>query len=245
MTAPFARAAVDATAPAALDWARQVVRSVTATMSTVTVEDEATMPARFADEVERTNSDLVVIGRREPTTAPWFSLDGLVHQVIERSRVPVAVVPEAWRATDVPSRIGVGVDGSARSAVAVGWTAGFAGVLGAAVWVVHAADVAPGLAGTGARGEGYDVTLRDRRTMLERDWTGPLAAGHVMYETVVEDGPPVGLLLETATKHGLDLLVVGARGADEDPAARLGSVAHRVAGLAPCPCVIVPPDFGR
>jgi nucleotide-binding universal stress UspA family protein len=203
------------------------------------------MPETLAREVERVGADLVVIARRDPSSPPWLSLDGALHQIIARSRVPVAVVPDAWSADQAPARVGVGADGSPQSAVAIAWAAAFAASVGAAAWVVHAADIGPALAGAGDAGAGYDRALRDRRTIVDREWARPLRGAAVPYETVVEDGPPVGLLFESASRYGLDLLVVGARGADEATAARLGSVAHRVASLAPSPCVVVPPESGR
>ena len=245
MSAPFATVVVDGNAPTVVEWAARLARSAKASLTRVAVESDETMPSTLAGEVERTGADLVVIARREPSSAPWLRLDGVLHQIIERSRVPLAVVPESWRGEEVPSRVGVGMDGSPRSQVAAGWAAAFAGSVGALVWVVHAADVGPALAGAGDPGAGYDATLRDRRAIADQEWASPLRAAGVTYETVVEDGPPVGLLFESTKKYALDLLVVGARGADEDAVARLGSVAHRVAGLAPCPCVIVPPRFNR
>jgi nucleotide-binding universal stress UspA family protein len=57
--------------------------------------------------------------------------------------------------------------------------------------------------------------------------------------TVVREGKPVGILVDYAKDHRMDLLVVGSRGASELATALLGSVSKKVSQLADCSVLIV------
>lgn len=56
---------------------------------------------------------------------------------------------------------------------------------------------------------------------------------------VVREGKPVGVLVDYAKDHKMDLLVVGSRGASELAAALLGKVSKKVSQLAGCSVLIV------
>ena len=58
-------------------------------------------------------------------------------------------------------------------------------------------------------------------------------------QTVVREGKPVGVLVDYAKDHKMDLLVVGSRGASELAAALLGKVSNKVSQLAGCSVLIV------
>ena len=58
-------------------------------------------------------------------------------------------------------------------------------------------------------------------------------------QTVVREGKPVGILVDYAKDHKMDLLVIGSRGASELAAALLGSVSKKVSQLAGCSVLIV------
>lgn len=62
----------------------------------------------------------------------------------------------------------------------------------------------------------------------------------VEYETVGEVGDPAGQLSELCRREEADLLVVGRRGAGLVERLVVGSVADRVAHMAPCPVLTVP-----
>jgi nucleotide-binding universal stress UspA family protein len=58
-------------------------------------------------------------------------------------------------------------------------------------------------------------------------------------QTVVREGKPVGVLVDYAKDHQMDLLVVGSRGLGAIEAALLGSVSKKVSQLASCSVLIV------
>lgn len=60
------------------------------------------------------------------------------------------------------------------------------------------------------------------------------------YDTVEEVGDPAGELSELCRREEADLLVVGRRGAGLVERLVVGSVADRVAHIAPCPVLTVP-----
>ena len=54
-------------------------------------------------------------------------------------------------------------------------------------------------------------------------------------------GDPAREIVKYATRHGIDLIVLGGHGRSGVSRALLGSVAERVARTAPCPVLTVPP----
>jgi nucleotide-binding universal stress UspA family protein len=56
---------------------------------------------------------------------------------------------------------------------------------------------------------------------------------------VIEDGDPASHLLDIADRENADLIVVGSRGLGRLRELLIGSVSHKVAMLAKCPCLIV------
>ncbi|AUM73308.1 universal stress protein [Paracoccus jeotgali] len=55
----------------------------------------------------------------------------------------------------------------------------------------------------------------------------------------IKSGPPARTIVAFARKHGLDLIVVGARGVGSAENYLLGSVSHKVTGIAPMPVLVV------
>jgi nucleotide-binding universal stress UspA family protein len=57
--------------------------------------------------------------------------------------------------------------------------------------------------------------------------------------TRLETGEPVPVILHAIEEEHADLVVMGTRGLSEIKGLLLGSVSHKVAQLAPCPCLTV------
>lgn len=65
-------------------------------------------------------------------------------------------------------------------------------------------------------------------------------------ETAIRDGDPAEALIEAATAHDVDEIVLGARGGTTASAADLGSTARGVLSAADRPVVVLPGvDFGE
>ncbi|MEM9683248.1 MAG: universal stress protein, partial [Pseudomonadota bacterium] len=58
-------------------------------------------------------------------------------------------------------------------------------------------------------------------------------------DRILEFGDPASSLLDTAEREKAELIVIGTRGLGRIKEIQLGSVSHKVAMLAPCPCMIV------
>lgn len=137
-----------------------------------------------------------------------------------------------------PTRIVVGVDGSAGSARAAGWAAALARATGAEVVAVHALGLLTRTAG-GAP-ESSQAHRADIAARLAGEWCQPLAAAGVAHRAVVADGNPVLGLLAEAEREGADLVVVGRRGSGALPGLELGSTSRELVERAPVAVVVVP-----
>ena len=82
---------------------------------------------------------------------------------------------------------------------------------------------------------------------VERDVAGLLqgyageARPGVSVVTATAGGDPAREIVKYATRHAIDLIVLGAHGRSGVSRMLLGSVAERVARTAPCPVLTVPP----
>jgi nucleotide-binding universal stress UspA family protein len=82
---------------------------------------------------------------------------------------------------------------------------------------------------------GADPTPDPRLAQLAQELRG---AGEVV--TAVESGVPAAEIVRYATRHGIDLIVLGTHGRTGVTRTLIGSVAERVVRTAPCPVLTVP-----
>jgi nucleotide-binding universal stress UspA family protein len=153
---------------------------------------------------------------------------------------PVAVAPRGFaRRPDVRLRsIGVGFDDSPESWNAIQRAAALGVRCGATLRVIHALQpvVAPPMAPE--ESERLTRELRvGRELALNR--AAASVSTDVHAQTALLVGDPVGVL-ESEASHGLDLLVLGARGYGPLRRVLLGSVSTEVVCHSPCPVLVVP-----
>ncbi len=139
-------------------------------------------------------------------------------------------------------RILVATDGSATAEAAVAWAAELAVPLGAEVVLISVIDFAncyPGAMYFPAD----ETQMRDR---LDKDlngaWSEPMRQAQVSFRTLVREGSPPAVIVETAAAEKADLIVMGSRGHGGLSELVLGSVARHVTHHARTPVVIVPPS---
>lgn len=140
-------------------------------------------------------------------------------------------------ANDSPSRVVVGVDGSAPSHAALRWAVHHSGLTGAVVDAVGAWEP-PSHFGWSAPvvDTAFDQDLAERKFAEELDAVlGPDCPVPVRRTMVM--GDPSDVLLDAS--QGAELLVVGSHGRGGFTRALLGSVSTRCAQHATCPVVIV------
>jgi nucleotide-binding universal stress UspA family protein len=64
-------------------------------------------------------------------------------------------------------------------------------------------------------------------------------AGLTEVRAFVRSGQPSRAIVESAKKHGVDLIVLGSRGTGSADGYYLGSVSHKVTGLSSIPVLVV------
>jgi nucleotide-binding universal stress UspA family protein len=144
-----------------------------------------------------------------------------------------------------PSRIVVGVDGSAGSLAALRWAAGESRLRGGSVSVVMAWQ-APHIHGApNLWGVGMDPSLDSEKVLADaaakeaaRIEAELQPSDDVAISWEVVGGHPVQTLVSVS--EGADMLVVGARGHGSFAGALLGSVSQALVTHAMCPVVVIP-----
>ena len=135
----------------------------------------------------------------------------------------------------------VGVDGSDGSIGALRFAVEEARIRGAAIKVVNAWHIPPGIYGSGWAPTPVDLDeyrkLAEKALPASVEESGVADSG-VEVTTILREGHAVDVLCEEATSA--DLLVVGSRGLGGFRGLLLGSVSQQVVQHAPCPVVVVP-----
>jgi nucleotide-binding universal stress UspA family protein len=197
--------------------------------------------ARGLHEVaERTGAELIVVGSTHRHGAGRVIPGATAERLLHGSACPIAIAPAGWRG-DAIETIGTGFDGSAESQAALAAAATLARVAGASLRVLgvfEPPDPANPIFALTSHGYG-EITgdLRAAQQARLDQAVEALPSGlHVRGQLI--DGHPAEVL--AAESDRLDLLVIGSRGYGALRATLVGSVAHRLAGSARCPLLLVP-----
>ncbi|MFJ3306634.1 universal stress protein [Streptomyces sp. NPDC086549] len=161
-----------------------------------------------------------------------FGAASIVLPVMAHAHCPVVVVPESEHTAEQPGYFVVGVDGSARSAAAVGFAFEEAALRGAALRALYVWQ--PGLLGV----LDEHAAQQECSRLLHESVGGGTAYPDVEVRHELISGHPVKALTE-ASAHALGL-VVGTRGHGGFTSMLLGSVSQGVLHYARCPVIVVP-----
>lgn len=191
------------------------------------------------------SADLLVVGSRHRRRLQRIVESDQALQVLHGApcAVAVAVAPDPAAARPELHRIGVGIDATPESALALVMARELAEQAGARL-SLHAvvADAVPGwvgLSGTAAYGEALQALVEDRSAAAEDLLAVRLeACDGVAAEGFVVVGNPAGELL-LATED-LDLLVLGSRRWGPVRRLALGSTSERVIRHTACPVLVAP-----
>lgn len=185
--------------------------------------------------VEDEFADMAVVGTRGTGGFAGLHLGSAAHYLAHHTTRPLAIVPRASSERPV-SAIIVGIDGSAGSAAATGWTADLAATIHARVIAVHAFEpFAEWVPNPDPRG------WRHQAMADMHGWTAPLQQRKIDVEiAVVRDVNPVAALAAEAGRHAAGMIVVGARGLGGFPSLRLGRVPIQLVHHAQLPVTLVP-----
>ncbi len=143
----------------------------------------------------------------------------------------------------MPSLVVVGIDGSEASKRAAAVAAALARRNNAAlhlVTVVRPPEGWWGVIGSPPTPHAVADALTDAQRKIIDETLESMDLEGLEVETVEEIGDPAGVLADYCKQKGADMLVVGRRGASLVERLVMGSVADRLAHIAPCPVLIVP-----
>jgi nucleotide-binding universal stress UspA family protein len=137
-----------------------------------------------------------------------------------------------------------GVDDSSGARKAVRVADDLAQELGARLVLAHGAPVAPSVMyGVPFDNDAFQrEAMEDARKLLE-EVASTCTAAEVSQRA--ELGAPIEVLVRVLEQERADLLVVGTRGRGAMRSVLLGSVAHEMLAVSPCPVVVVSPDAAR
>lgn len=180
-------------------------------------------------------ADLLVVGARGKGGFEGLLLGSVSERVAQLAARPVAVVRAG--APVEGGRVVVGIDGSARSLIALRWAAAEALARGAELDVVHAWRRLVLAAPPAASIITNFSALEDAgRMVLDEALADPALAGVRVQGHLTQDTAACALL-ERA--DGAGLLVVGTRGLGRVAGALLGSVSRQLLHHATCPLVVI------
>jgi nucleotide-binding universal stress UspA family protein len=89
------------------------------------------------------------------------------------------------------------------------------------------------------RGNMDDIMRDHARTVAEAGRAMAVDAGAEKVRLFLKGGQPARSIVAFSKEHGADLIVVGSRGLGSVEGFLVGSVSHKVTGLADCPVLVV------
>ena len=204
----------------------------------ITVSDRYPAVAIMEVATDR-GASVIVLGRRGAGGFPSLPIGTTAHVVAGSSGLPVVVVPPFHQPKrPLVGRVVVGVDRLPGSRAALEWSSRV--FPEAKFEAVHALDLGPAFAHMEIEDPNvYEQAHAAAVGRMQQQWCEPLTAAGVRFDTHVVEGAPAEVLIETATRTGADLVVVGRRshGALQGT---LGGVSQRILAYSPCPSVVMP-----
>jgi nucleotide-binding universal stress UspA family protein len=188
------------------------------------------------------SASVIVLGRRGRGGFRGLPMGGVANQVAAMSPLPVVVVPVADLSGDgaLLRQVVVGIDGLPEASDAAAWAA--RNFSEAHFTALHALELAPAFSHLGDEPgveQLYDrAKTRATERMRER-WCRPFVDAGVSFDSVVEEGGAVEVLLATVTRIAADLVVVSRRDRHLR-SGTLGGVGQRVLAYASCAAAMVP-----
>jgi nucleotide-binding universal stress UspA family protein len=216
----------------------------------VSVEMPSGLPAHSLNDVARRyGAELIVVGPQKTSRWQERVLGSVAGAVLHHAEVPVLLLKASIRedleagicrlqATEMLRHVLFPTDFSLTSERAGFYLERLAGPKVPQVTVLHALDVPggeaypPGFQET-AEAEAQKSLAAIRERLLE--------AGFPQVEARFDPGRPLPAILKVLESWDISLIIMGTQGKGFIKELFLGSVAHNVARLAPCPVLLVPP----
>ncbi len=216
----------------------------------VGIEIPTGLPAHALNEVARCcGADLIVVGPQKTSRWQEKILGSVAGAVLHHAEVPVLLLKASIKegmevgscrlqATELLHHILLPTDFSFISERVKSSLESLAGRGVQQVTVLHALDV-PG-------GEAYPPGFQEMAVAQAQKhlttWQESLRqAGIPQVQTVFDPGRPLPAILRVLESQDVSLIVMGTQGKGFLKEIFLGSVAHNVSRLAPCPVLLIPP----
>lgn len=215
----------------------------------VIIETPIGLPGRSLNGVaQKYGASLVVIGSHGKSRWREGVLGTISGAVLHNIQFPLLVLPVRvtagqepdclWHCTELLSHLLFPTDFSQTAAEAMCYLELLAPRGVARVTLLHALMTTPGKWGQPGNPTEAAAVARNFLDLLK----GRLeAAGVPEVETRIVEGHPVPVILEFLRTSDISLLVLGTQGKGFIGEIFLGSVAHNISRLAPCPILLIPP----
>jgi nucleotide-binding universal stress UspA family protein len=186
----------------------------------------------IASVATREGADLVAIGSRGRSDLGALFLGSVSHDASGGLQLPVLVLRAACTAPAEPSKVLVGVDGTAASDEAVTEAVEIAASFGATVVVVHVNQV------IAAEGVAMVEPEEEAKATLRRAVAAVEARGVRAVAEAPLDHSAANGIVAAAERHGADLVVLGSRRPSHLGGLIMGSVAHETIHRLRCPVLL-------
>ena len=191
------------------------------------------------DCVRENGSDAIVIGTHGRTGIARAALGSVAEELIHTSQVPVVVVHEDDAVRSGP--IGVAIDQSPAAATALGTAIQLARASSSELLLIHVfgnADLRQTTPPVRSDYEGWKAAAqRDAAAMMEQAAVRVQQAG-ISFETLMIDGDPAEVLLQTIDARKCSSVVVGTHGRSNLGRLFLGSVSAALVERARVPVIV-------
>ncbi len=233
-----------------LDGAAQWMAAQGIASDAAVCEDEGGVAATIAARAAAIGADLIVLTSHGRSGVRGLLYGRVAQQVLQRGSIPVLMIQPSQQGRDAPfvcRRVMVPLDGSETAETALQTASAIAGTGGIEimlVWVVPTADTVAGARAVPARlmptaaAALLDVEAREAAAYLEGT-AGRLRGLGLTVDAAVERGEPVQMLLETASRRSVDLIIIATHGRSGVSAVWAGSVASRIVGGGTLPVLLV------
>jgi nucleotide-binding universal stress UspA family protein len=203
--------------------------------------DDGTPQAMIVNIAEQWGADLIIMGSHGESSAANVLLGSVTNSVIRHAHCPVLIV----RPGEPTRRIVAGTDFSDPGLPVIKAAAGEATRTGSQLTVVHSLDLAsspssyPTMAFGGAPLTLSSEQIKELEQIAAQQLKDALKKLDAVGDVVVTMGPAGAALINLASAHKADLIVVGTIGRTGLSRALLGSVAETVAVGSPCSVLVV------
>jgi nucleotide-binding universal stress UspA family protein len=210
-----------------------------------TIVREGPAHEELATVVANTGADLVAVGPHGDNPRPWKML-GTTAERLARACSPAVLVVTNPRNAPV-RRVLVAIDDSPIRAIILDWTKTVADASGAAVTAVHVlpnAKMSHVLSPVATGHGGAEPTARVGAEMFDKAnrWLASISGallGHERARSIVAQGKPGDVILETARGIDADFIVIGRRAGGTLMPALAGSTVSTVLHGAQAPVLVV------